>query len=403
MKKSLIFALVLVIAVAVALPAFAFRIEGAKDTKFYLGGVLMTDFGYWGRDKVIANLTGLKTDNDAAQFILSVPRDSRLRASVQSGNVGAYWELGMGSDLVQSHEQGDSLNAFDKFSREEYISTRKIYGWYTFGNCTFMAGKNDGSFYSTASAQRLGIENNTHVGNFGWGALYANRLAQIRFRQDLNKQYAWQVALVQPFVFDVNVTKNAVTTNYDSISKYPRVDARFEMNWGAFSLMPAGTWQQAYYDSNPPGYDNFATVWAVMLPIKINAGAFSFNGQVAYGENLGRFTFQSALHLPSYSSTGKVQTAKGLLAFADFGFTAGAVTPHFIIGYDKVENTDRWTVGDSSNTRMSYVVNANWKLHDNFFIIPEFGWYDYGKVPGVPGSPDAGKEWLAGINFQFVF
>ena len=403
MKKVLMLALVLALAVAFAAPVSAFRIEGAKDMKFYFGGMLMTDFGYWGRDKSLANANGLTTNDDVRQFILSVPRDSRLRASVQAGNVGAYWELGMGCDLIATHEQGDSGNAQDKFSREEYISTRKIYGWYTFGNCTLMIGKNDGSFWAAASAQRLGIEHNNHVGNFGWGALYDNRLAQIRFRQDVSKAFAYQVAFVQPFVTDVNVVSGGTTTNFDTIAKWPRVDARVEMNFGGFSLMPAATWQQLYYDSNPPGYDTSASIWAVLLPVTFKAGAFSFVGQVAYGQNLWRFTFQNAYHAPAYSATGKVQNSTGLLAFADFGFTAGAVTPHFIIGYDKAENSDRWKVGDNNNTRISYVVNVNWKVADNFFVIPEFGYYNYGKVPGVPNAPDIGNEWLGGINFQFVF
>ena len=40
MKKTLMFALVLALAVAFAVPAFAFRIEGAKDTKFYFGALI---------------------------------------------------------------------------------------------------------------------------------------------------------------------------------------------------------------------------------------------------------------------------------------------------------------------------------------------------------------------------
>ena len=43
MKKTLMFALVLALAVAFAVPAFAFRIEGAKDTKFYFGALNYTD------------------------------------------------------------------------------------------------------------------------------------------------------------------------------------------------------------------------------------------------------------------------------------------------------------------------------------------------------------------------
>lgn len=403
MKKYLLFALVLAVAVAFAAPASAFKIEGAKDTKFYFGGLAMTDFGYWGRDASLANANGTRTDDDLRQFILSVPRDSKLRGSVQAANVGMYWELGLGSDLIRSHEQGDTNNAADKFSAESYLEMRKLYGFMTFGNCTLMIGKNDGSFFALGSASMLGLEQNNHRINLGWGALYDNRLTQIRFRQDVSKTFAWQAAFVQPFVSDVNVASGGTITNFDSIAKFPRVDARVEMNFGAVSIMPGGTWQQIVYDSNPPGYDSSADIWAVVLPVKVTAGAFGFAGAVAYGQNLWKFTFQSAFHAPAYSATGKVQNATGLMAFADFSFSAGAITPHFIIGYDKAENTDRYKVGDSSNTRMAYTALVQWKVADNFFVNPEFAYYNYGKVPGVPNAPDIGNEWLAGINFQFVF
>jgi hypothetical protein len=85
---------------------------------------------------------------------------------VQSGNVGAYWELGMGRDLVAGHEQADGASLLQG-QRTNYIETRKIYGWYTFGNCTLMAGKNDGSFWVAFPYQNLGFENNNHVVGLG--------------------------------------------------------------------------------------------------------------------------------------------------------------------------------------------------------------------------------------------
>jgi hypothetical protein len=99
---------------------------------------------------------------------------------------------------------------------------------------------------------------------------------------------------------------------------------------------------------------------------------------------------------------GKVKNTTGLYGFADFAFTVGAVTPHFYIGYDAPENTDAYK-GDKKNERLMYGVSANWKVADNFFVVPEFTLYDYGKDPTKAGNPDLGKEWLGGFQFQFVF
>jgi hypothetical protein len=402
MKKSLIFALVLMIAVVVAVPAFAFRIEGAKDTKFYLGGLALTDIGVWHMDKTVARRSGYTANaSDVDQFILTVPRHSRLRTSVQSGNVGAYWELGMGRDLRSGHEEADGQSILSG-QRTNYIETRKIYGWYSFGNCTLMAGKNDGSFWVAFPYQNLGFENNNHVVGLGWGSLYDDRAAQIRFSQNVSKMFSYQVSLVQPFYTDVNAPNNVgVTTNYDTIAKYPRVDAMVTLNFGAVSIMPGGSWSNLHYDDNPPGFDADADVWMAQLPVKVQAGAFSFIGQIGYGQNIGYFPLQSAFWRPAYVN-GKVKNTTGLFGFADFAFTAGAVTPHFYIGYDAPENTDAY-VGDKKNERLMYGIGVNWKVADNFFIVPEFTMYDYGKSPVVQGNPDLGKEWLGGIQFQFVF
>ncbi len=64
MKKTLIFALVLGLAVMFAVPAFAFKIEGAKDTNFYFGALMYTDIGAWNRSKELVPglLRGPRTD-----------------------------------------------------------------------------------------------------------------------------------------------------------------------------------------------------------------------------------------------------------------------------------------------------------------------------------------------------
>ena len=54
MKKTLLFALVLGLAVMFAVPALAFKIESGKDTSFYFGALVLTDLGAWNRSKELA-------------------------------------------------------------------------------------------------------------------------------------------------------------------------------------------------------------------------------------------------------------------------------------------------------------------------------------------------------------
>ncbi len=89
--------------------------------------------------------------------------------------------------------------------------------------------------------------------------------------------------------------------------------------------------------------------------------------------------------------------------FIDLSYTIGAATPHVYFGYDNAKNSDEWKVGDDNNTRLMYGFSIPIKIAEGFFISPEFDWYDYGTRPGNAAKPDVGKEWLGGIQFQFIF
>ena len=69
----------------------------------------------------------------------------------------------------------------------------KLYGYYKFGNCTFLAGKTDGHIMSVTPYQNFGFENNNHTGGFGWGSIYDTRSVQVRFSQDVSKTFGYDI------------------------------------------------------------------------------------------------------------------------------------------------------------------------------------------------------------------
>jgi len=142
-----------------------------------------------------------------------------------------------------------------------------------------------------------------------------------------------------------------------------------------------------------------------VLPVVVKAGAFTGTFQGMYGQNTGNvLALQSAYHNYQRAPNGTIKNTQTLAGFFDLAFTAGPVTPHFYVGYDKAQNDDFYG-GDKYNNRMMYGVGVNWKVADNFYVVPEFTYYDYGKNPlvGVNNGKDLGKEWLGGVQFQFVF
>ena len=406
MKKTLMFALVLALAVAFAVPAFAFRIEGAKDTKFYFGALVYTDLGVWSRDADNFK-TNFPGQTDRTELVLTIPRHSRIRGVIESGAVGAYWELRLGAN-----KQNAAAGSAEYLGNGGAYRTEgaKLYGYYKFGNCTFLAGKTDGHIYSTGAYQNFGFDNNNHIAGFGWGVIYDTRSAQVRFSQDISKTFGYDISLVQPDYYVDNGTGQVAITATgarNSLGTFPLAAAKVRMNFGAVSLMPAAWLQYVKWNDLPavPGKqnpDDNLTSWGGVLPVIVKAGAFTGTFQMAYGLNMqGVLALQSAFH--SYQRVnGSIKNTTGWNGYFDLAFTAGAVTPHFYMGYDRAQNDDAY-FGDKYNDRMMYGVGVNWKVTDNFYVVPEFTYYDYGKNVRLPNTPELGAEWLGGVQFQFVF
>ncbi len=368
--------------IAFALPAGAFTIDGAKGEKMYIGGFIKTDFGYWNRDK---KLTGV---DDQTQFITSVTNNSRVRGSFEVGNVGGYWELGNGGEVTGTTGSGVGNTA--------YIETRKLFGWYKFGNCEIRAGKDDSYLYTINPFQNMGPNNNSHTGGYGWGGIYDTRNPQVRFTQNVSKAFGYALTLLQPNTF-VDQTRTSYAT-------LPAVAAKMTMNFGSVSLYPAGLYQQVKWDKMPGGFDDNMTTWFAILPVKVSAGGFTGLAQIGYGQNVnGALGTQSAFHLYLRDASGKVKNTTALNGFVDLAYAFGPVTPHIYFGYDKASNSDVWKTGDDNNTRTMVGIGINYKVADSFYVVPEFTMYDYGKKPNDAAKPDLGKEWLGGVQFQFVF
>jgi len=398
MKKLAIFALVLGLAIAIAIPAMAFKIEGAKDQKFYFGGNAVVDLGYWNHSKEFAAGWGGNPNNDRTDLLLDLSQFTMIKASFESGNAGAYWELGLARDNITGHEQIDAQNSADKFNRSNYLENRKIYGWYTFGNCKITVGKLDGSFMAFAPAQTMGYMQG-YFGLVGWGLLWDDRTTQVRYSQQISKAFGYQISLVQPVMYEEGTPG---PTSIDSYAQLPRVDARFDLNFGPVSLYPGGSWMQIKYDNLPSGWDDNVTFWQLQLPVLVKAGPFVGKFQIGYGQNINGYAGEST-YQKYQRVNGSVKNTTGITGFVDLAFTAGIVTPHFYFGYDRATNSDTWKVGDDNNTRMSYGANVSIKISDNFFVVPELTFYDWGKKPNTLVNKDIGTQWIGGAQFMFTF
>jgi hypothetical protein len=382
MKKLGLFALVMGLIIAFAMPSLAFTIDGAKGQKMYIGGIFLTDTGYWTRSK---EMTG--TGEDQTQFFMTVPNHSRIRGSLQVGNVGGYWELGNGGSVLGATGSGAGTN--------NLIETRQLYGYYNFGNCQILAGKKDGYLFSLVPNQVLGVLNDYHVYGFGWGSTYDIRNPQIQFSQNISKQFGYKITLLNPAVY-VDQTR----TSYSSI---PQIAAKVSLNFGMVSMFPAATYNTVKWDKMPSGYDDSLTSWYALLPVRVQAGAFVGQFQIGYGQNKASLLTLNSSFQQYQRVNGAIKNTTGIDGFIDLAYAVGAATPHIYFGYDNAKNSDAWKTGDDNNTRMMYGASVSYKVADGFYLVPELTFYDYGKIPNTAAKTDIGKEWLGGVQFQFIF
>jgi len=388
MKKLGLFALVLGLVVAFALPAFAFTIEGAKGEKMYIGGLFMTDIGFFNRSKELTGYT-----SDRTELMFTVPNYSQLRGTVEVGQVGGLWEFGIGGSTI-----GGTA------AETRYVELRKLYGWYNFGNCQILAGKTDGYVYSVAPLQVMGFNNGNYVAGFGWGNIYDSRSPQVRFTQNISKQFSYAISLVS--------TEGYTDSTRLSYSQIPAIAAKFSMNFGVVTLKPAAVYQTVKWDQLPAGYDDSMASWYAVLPVIVKAGPFTGTFQAGYGQNIGTgatqgqfglLLLESAYQSYQRDANGKIKNTTALNGFIDLAFTAGPITPHVYFGYDRAQNSDVWKTGDDNNTRTMMGISAMYQVAPAFYLIPEFTMYDYGKIPNTAAKTDIGKSWVGGVQFRFMF
>jgi hypothetical protein len=395
MRKVGLLLVVFAMILAFAMPASAWMSDDGKGNKIMIGGNWLTDFGWWNRNKERMASQGAYT-SDQTQLMLNVPMNTTLRGYVESGNAGGFFELGLGTTSNQA--TGISPG----------VDMRKMYGYYKFGNCQILAGKNDGWLYSLVPQQRLGA-NLLTVWAFGFGNFYDGRFAQVRFTQDVSKQFRYAISLVanQP---TAETFAGASKTSYAQI---PTLAAKFTLNFGVVTLYPALGWSQFKWDNLPSGFDDSVTAYYAVLPVKVVAGPFTGLVQMGFGQNIGNMLNPGSLttmggntspyQVYQRMATGKVKNTQALNGFIDLGYTFGPVTPHLMFGFDNAKNGDAWTTGDNSNTRMWWGASLNWSITPNFMIVPEISVYDFGTRPGTAGAPNIGKDWMAGAQFVFAF
>ncbi len=378
MKKVIVIALALALAMAFAMPAMA----GGPIVKF--GTKILADFGYYQKSK---ELTTNGTD-DVTTFFGNLPGHTRLNFRFLSPDksTGAFVEFGLKS------LQGSATT-----------SLRYAYGWYTVGNCTFIAGHLSNWFgsaaYSPLAGQATGLNEGAHLYLFGWGHLWGQRLPQVAFKWE-NGPWGVYVALEEPQNRSLGFASGTDTYEY-----FPRFTIAGKYRTKLFDTMPAFNITSHQAEGTASGADDQFYTWAVVLPWKIGIGAFTILGQFHYGVNFNNeYLFYPADSGVYTKTDGKFEDTITWGGHLGVTYKIGAVTLAAGFGYEKFQN-DEWKTDagykDDNYDRKAYYIAAPYAVNKYFVINPSFSYYDHGD--SYKTGDDNGTEWILGVEFQFSF
>jgi hypothetical protein len=404
MKKT--FAIMVALVALVAFTAPAWAADEAPGPNFTVGGRMLTDVGY---HNVSKEFTANKKEDVTSAFV-SLGNTSYLRGTFTSADktTGGVVELSMSS----------------KINNAETVGLRFAYGWWKVGNCKLYAGQTDNWLGSTAFApkQYFGQTEGGKNEMTNWGHIYGGRNPQAGFQWE-SGMFGFQIALVQPGAEKIATLPATV----DAYANLPRIDLALKLNAGGFLVQPGFGWSQLKMEGVASGADDNYTSMIFILPVKFSAGPFTAKVEGHWGKNIdgewsgGRLpslgtglsansTSTIKLGMPEIKTNGKIEdtTQVGGIVSAEFKilpvWTAAAG-----FGIEKLNN-DAWKQSaasgglagkDDNYTRTGYFVSLPYEVTKNFTVHPEFAYYNYGDNPLT--SKDYGTEWLAGLQFRFVF
>lgn len=371
MKKFLVLTLALVALFALSVPVMAAEAPGPS---IVLGARVNQTIGWQNKSKELTN----NGKEDITKSFVELPGNSYWRAKFTSADkkVGVHVEIGLKSSVGMRH----------------------VYGWYKVGNCKLLAGNTDnwhGAVYW--NYHKLDAAPGGDV--LGWGKIWAPRRPQV--------QLTWMAGNVG---IQVALEKAAGVSfsGADVYQKFPRASLSAQFKSGGFSTTPSIGFVRYDFEGMPSGIDSTFDVWAAILPVKISAGAFTIQGELHYGANIGvgyaGYPGLAGYSLFSFKSNGDFEDTKTWGGYIDASYKVGALRIALGFGYENFTNDEwknTWGFREDNFARKLFYLSLPYKLHKNLTLYPEFNYLDHGDDPMT--GKDAGNEWVLGLLFRFIF
>jgi len=396
MKKIAVSLLVLTLAVFLAVPAMA---------EFEPYASLRVITGWYDVDDEDA-LGASKTTDD---LFWELGNFSRFGAKFISGDLSGHVEFGI---------KGDGRGANDTYDR-------LLYGTWKFEGGSLMVGQNytPYTFISAQIAPRVDLHTrDSKAGTardidgenyfIGYGCLWDSRQPQIRVKLD-NGLY---VALIQPeksSAGDLNaafVNAGVDPGDVDVESDLPKMVIGYEFKTEGLMLNPGFGYNTYEVDTEKVGDEDIDS-WLLYLNGKAGLGMVDLQWSIHYGQNLGDYGLWSRedAAYAQFEADGDIEDSDCYGGYVQVAIPIDPATITLGVGYTQSENdemivydpkTKKYIRDDDEDEQMSYFVQAKIPVTDNFWVVPEFSYYDH--MEDATGE-DEPTSWFAGLMWRMDF
>jgi len=327
-------------------------------------------------------------DRDYETIMIELGDFSRFGAKWTGGDLSAHFELGL---------KGDGRGGNSAYSR-------LLYGTWKFKGGSLMVGQNYDpyTFISDQMAPRLADLGGQHVREIdaenlfiGYGCLWDSRQPQIKLILDSGLY----LAAIQPDTEDGDLDVD------HGDADLPKLCVGWEIKRDNLFLNPGFAYNSIEASKEGIMDEEDLDSWLCYLNGKFALGPADIKGSIHYGQNLGNFGLwnrEAAAYAKVDGDDFEDSDCYG--GYVQLAFPLDPATITLGVGYTESEN-DAWGDGDEDD-QMSYFINAKIPFTDNFWVIPEFSYYDHGDdfvESDVNDWEDGPTAWFAGALLRMDF
>lgn len=377
MKKIGVTLLAVTLALFFALPATA-------EFESYGSARLLT--GWYNYDP---NIDGVDDDSYAVWELSDI---SRFGAKFKTGDLGGRVEFGL---------RGEGNDTY----------SRLIYGTWDFGGGTLLVGQDwtPYTFWSDQIAPKYDLPGDhmpydAENGFIGYGCLWDSRQPQIK----LKLRNGFYAALIEPatrsegdwqvYIWD---KFSVFVPDVDVDTTLPKICVGYEFKTEGLMLNPGVVYNTYNVESDSYDFDETINSWLVYVNGKAGLAMADLQWSVHYGQNptdVGLWNREDAASA-EMDADGDVENSTSYGGYLQVAFNVDPATITLGYGYVQSEN-DEHPLGDDTDAQQSYFINCKLPIADNFFVVPEFSYYDHMDDPAGEEEADA---WYAGLLWRMDF